>query len=522
MLRNMIFPALHVKNNTVYKEFGWCITLINSLPKPISDELYYLVTSEFSPDQIGVAPFIVNLFVATLTFVAVRKIGPYAIDRYYIEPYRNVSRSAAMANVLYRVISPVIISEACYLMLLCLLNLSCVKTNLVGWTWLSVVMYWCILFATKIAKRLFVAPSGLFLEAGASTSLFLLFDASVVSRIPYEGFSVFDETNIGFQMLISIGFMLVYWITSLIVGPAGFGEDTSVALRERIEKALYGYLRSYEQIIRDTPYGKRFESDGLFKAIVLTTMYIEDHNRPKTIRSIENLLSYVGLCRTTGVMQCRMKGRAGLGRPYYTDAESVQLALPILNEKWEKFIRVAAMSGNNDSNTGPIWFTKDWYSFETEKYESVLKQRFSLVYGDYRGSKALDCNHIFSLVLDFVKNESDQMIPSRTTVSSNLFKELAQTYPDSVMTIRSGCLDFYGHRELEPGHSVIWSIANYDGLIEEYSEIIKALRKTNSISIDSMSAVDGVYYRVEFTGRLLVNIDRYEKWYKYSKPKTKV
>ena len=114
------------------------------------------------------------------------------------------------------------------------------------------------------------------------------------------------------------------------------------------------------------------------------------------------------------------------------------------------------------------------------------------------------------------------MIPSRTTVSSNLFKELAQTYPDSVMTIRSGCLDFYGHRELEPGHSVIWSIANYDGLIEEYSEIIKALRKANSISIDSMSAVDGVYYRVEFTGRLLVNIDRYEKWYKYSKPKTKV
>ena len=80
---------------------------MDGLPLPVQKEIQYLFAAEFSLNEIGPEIFIVNAFIAMFAFWAVRKIGPYAIDRYYIEPYSNVSRSAAMANVLYRIFAPV-------------------------------------------------------------------------------------------------------------------------------------------------------------------------------------------------------------------------------------------------------------------------------------------------------------------------------------------------------------------------------------------------------------------------------
>lgn len=495
---------------------------MDGLPLPVQKEIQYLFAAEFSLNEIGPEIFIVNAFIAMFAFWAVRKIGPYAIDRYYIEPYSNVSRSAAMANVLYRIFAPVVVCEAIHLGLACLLYLSCHRLCAVDWRWLSVAFYWVFMFVAKLVKRLFLSPKGFAFEAVASICLCIIFDVAVISRIPQEGFSVFDETNVGFQILIAIGFMVVYWITSLIIGSSEFGEDASVALTERLEKRLYGYLRNYKQIIHDCGYEKLFESDYLFKSIVLAVMYIEDTNRPRTIRKIENVLSYLGIYKTTGIMQCKATGDKDASKPYYTDEQSVRASLPRLEEYWRDFIRSVSMSGTDDSSAGSIWFTQNWYSINAEELERIIRRRFSLIYGRYRGSKALNCNKLFAEVLDFVKRENNQMIPSRITVASELFKDLAAANPDSVLTIASGKLNFYGYHELEPGQGVLWSLGWHSKLSTDMSNIVDYLRKANSISIDSIQVVDGVFCNITYNGRLFNGLDLDpNEWYAYEKPKSK-
>ena len=357
--------------------------LLANLPTPLDKELGFFLAAEFSFGQAGIEDVFANLIVALLAIRLVRKIGPYAIDGYYLEPYHSVSRGAAMANVLYRIVAPVVITEALHLVISCLLFLLCGRMAAVDLRWLSVVTYWIVLFVIKVARRLFLAPIGFLFEALASLALCLLFDSSVVSRIVLEGLSVFDNTNVGFQMLISIGFMLVYGITSLVVGSTGFGEDASGYLKERLEKALYDYLRHYRQVINECKHGERFESDYLFRALFLTVMYIEDHNRPKLIRRIESVLSRVGLSKTTGIMQCKAVDDSSFLKSYYTDEESVRVAFPKLLTLWEEFIYDAAMNGSGDSNVGAVWFTSNWYSFDAEQFECVLVHRFSQIYGDY-------------------------------------------------------------------------------------------------------------------------------------------
>lgn len=393
---------------------------------------------------------------------------------------------------------------------------------MVDWRWLSVAFYWVIMIMAKLIKRLFLSPKGFAFEAVASTCLCILFDVAVISRIPREGFSVFDNSNVGFQILIAIGFMVVYWITSLIIGSSGFGEDASVALTERLEKTLYGYLRKYKQTICDCGYENLFKTDYLFRSIVLTVMYIEDTNRPSAVRKIENVLSYFGVCGTTGIMQCKIMDDKGVSKPYYTDEQSIQVALPRLEKLWKDFIRAASMSGADNSNVGPIWFTRDWYSINAEEFEGILKRQFSLIYGQYRGSKALNCNELFAEVLGFVRREDNQMIPSRITVTSGLFDDLAAAYPDSVLTITAGKLNFYGYHELESGQGVLWSLGWNDELDVDVHRIVDYLRKTNSISIDSIQTIDGVFWKIEYSGRLYngLSLDT-GKWYVFEKLRVK-
>ncbi|MBM6676380.1 hypothetical protein H6A07_06450 [Olsenella uli] len=495
--------------------------LLANLPTPLNKELGFFLAAEFSFGQAGIEDVFANLIVALLAIRLVRKIGPYAIDGYYLEPYHSVSRGAAMANVLYRIVAPVVITEALHLVISCLLFLLCGRMAAVDLRWLSVVTYWIVLFVIKVARRLFLAPIGFLFEALASLALCLLFDSSVVSRIVLEGLSVFDNTNVGFQMLISIGFMLVYGITSLVVGSTGFGEDTSGYLKERLEKALYGYLRHYRQVINKCKHGERFESDYLFRALFLTVMYIEDHNRPKLIRRIESVLSRVGLSKTTGIMQCKAVDDSSFLKSYYTDEESVRVAFPKLLTLWEEFIYGAAMNGSGDSNVGAVWFTSNWYSFDAEQFECVLVHRFSQIYGDYRGSKSLECDSIFAQVLDFVKNENNRNVPTRIAISSELFKNHAQLYPDTVMTATAGDLGFYGDRELEPNHGVIWSLSYSEDILSCFIRIIESLKKTNSTTIDSIRIVNNVYCRVEYGGRFLWNEGLGTSWYKNDRPKAR-
>lgn len=495
--------------------------LLSSLPAPLGKEIEFFLVSEYSFDQVGLGDILVNLLFAVLAFLLVRKIGPYAIDRYYLEPYRNVSRGSAMANVLYRIIAPVIVLEVLHLALSVSLYFVFERIMAVDLRWISVAVYWVILFGIKITKRLFLAPKGLLLEALASLTLFMLFDSTVISRIPLEGLTVFDGTNIGFQMLISIGFMLVYWITSLIVGSTGFGEDPSAVLKERLEKTLYSYLRQFRHVIKSCKNGERFESDYLLRAIVLSVMYIEDQNRPKPVRQIENMLSRVGLSKTTGIMQCKMENNASHAKRCYTDEESIQVAVPKLITLWERFIYAAAMNGDGDSTGRTIWFTSNWYSFDAKWFEVALKSHFSLLYGEYRGSKVLDCDSVFAQILDFVKNERNQMTPSRIAVSSDLFEKSVQTYSDAVMTVNGGSLGFYGDYELEPGHGVYWSLTFNESTMDELNRIVKALRKTNATTIDSIRIENNVYCKVEYSGRSLQNLDLRAAWYKYEKPKAR-
>ena len=133
----------------------------------------------------------------------------------------------------------------------------------------------------------------------------------------------------------------------------------------------------------------------------------------------------------------------------------------------------------------------------------------------------MECDSIFAQVLDFVKNENNRNVPTRIAISSELFKKHAQLYPDTVMTATAGDLGFYGDRELEPDHGVIWSLSYSEDILSCFIRIIESLKKTNSTTIDSIRIVNNVYCRVEYGGRFLWNEGLGTSWYKNDRPKAR-
>lgn len=69
---------------------------------------------------------------------------------------------------------------------------------------------------------------------------------------------------------------------------------------------------------------------------------------------------------------------------------------------------------------------------------------------------------------------------------------------------------------------MLWSLGWHSKLSTDLSSIVDYLRKTNSITIDSIQVVDGVFCKITYNGRLFNGLDLDpNEWYAFEKPKSK-
>lgn len=460
------------------------------MPHNLLSDMQALLSTLSAISNISALGIIAAGIIAVLTRRTVRRLGNRALAEYSLEPYENVSRGVAVANILYRILAPAVVSLLLYSLFEMLIYLLCGVDTGLGPRWVACFLYWIVLIGEKIVRRLFLKPLGVILECLLSLIMTIIFDIAVTQRVYLEGFAVFDSSNIAFQLLIAIFYILVYAIA------ANFQDAIRPTSRQQeIEKQLYSYRARFDSLISSEHELTNYYNTYLFRSVLYSIMYIEDHNRPKSIRILENALCRIGLAKTTGIMQCKDDSRGG--RPF-SDEESVLEASTRLVKIWDDFIRAHVLS---DAYSGKTWIGDGWYSIETAVFEKLLIEGFDDLYGSYRGSKLLDCKHIAAQVVAFEKRESFHAIPERALICSGVFSEEAKLFPNSVIVIEGGALHPYGHSdgELEKGQGVLWIYRWSDDAVKDFSVIMEQLTR-DGCQILSVNVIHEFYCRVVYQG----------------------
>lgn len=372
--------------------------------------------------QIDIITFLLYFLVASLSVPIVRVLGPVSLVNYQLEEYYD--SNSGSVNVLYRIISPVLI---CGVMSLVAFVLIKFFTNFeLMHPWIPVLLYWIIVATIKALKhRLCDRVVPFVFEAILSIVIAVFFELFVFSELRGGNLTVLDSSNYAFQLELAVLFMCVQAIVSFMVRiqyrtyltkNEGMWESNDSESETRTyssidtsEKKLYYYVRKFEKYLP-----LRYKQDPLLWDIFFTIMAIEDSNRPPAFRVLERMACALKLAKTTGIMQ--QNG----GKPL-TDKESVQLAVVYVETMWDSFLRSYAKSDRMNSEAVALIFGPTWYRYRYKEVSNALETSFSAFYGDYCGSRLLDANFVFSQVKQFEERRHYNLLPKYVTARGSLF-----------------------------------------------------------------------------------------------------
>lgn len=439
--------------------------------------------------QIDIITFLLYFLVASLSIPIVRVLGPVSLVDYQLEEQYDFN--SGPVNVLYRIISPVLICGVMSLVASALIRLFA-NYELVC-PWIPVLLYWIILAMVKALKHKLsdrVVPFTF--EAILSIAIAALFELFVLSELRDGNLAILDSSNYAFQLELAVLFMCVQVIVSVMVriqyrtyliknerirGSNGFEFETRArSLIDTSEKKLYYYVRKFEKYLP-----LRYKQDPLLWDIFFTIMAIEDSNRPPAFRVLERMACTLKLAKTTGIMQ--QNG----GKPL-TDEESVQIAVAYVETMWDSFLRSFAKSDHINSEETALVFGPTWYRYRYNEVSDALETSFSAFYGDYCGSRLLDANFVFSQVKQFEERRHYNLLPDYVTSRGSLFN------------VESSWLS---------GYEAFWASSYSVRLISVFDDDqVKAVwYRDDAVSEDvselsrALKAEGGLIYRVDFAER---------------------
>lgn len=385
---------------------------------------------EMSDLSFGIAWLFVYLGIASLTLYAVREFGPVSVSSGYVVECRY-DEGNGRDNVAYRIVAPPLCCSA----LLLALQILCERLSLGLPThaYLATVLYWVLLFLIKWRNRKLKGRSALVLaEAVASVLIAIMFDRFILSAFQDLGVGVFDSSSIAFQMELAAFYVLTGAIAARFIRlesgargmrcvdgwtdglpsssySAGSFNGYTSATVDTSESKLFMYEREYGSLLSE-----RCSRDILLRALFFSIMAIEDANRPPAMRLGERMLSVFGLAKTTGIMQ------QGSKTPL-SDADSVRLAVPYVERMWDRFLKTYARSSESGYNGESVVFSGTYYKYSYSDLVGVVRTRFSLLYGDYCGTRSLNADYVFQDVLRFEEAQRYGMMPGTVSAEGTLF-----------------------------------------------------------------------------------------------------
>ena len=432
------------------------------------------------------------LLIALMMVFLIRVLGPHSISNYRLES--NYDDSTGASNVAYRIMAPVV---WCYFFLF----VGAATFSVLGVEfsfdvrWMPTALYWLEIFFLKIATRSFGVPLWAFaLEAIASVLVAIYFDWAVIAQLPESGPLAVDQSNIGFQVVLALFFALVeivmaaairrkYRIGYVIPFNISYNQMRYYKLLVPAEKRLYEYKRRFGGQLP-----KRFSEDILLRAIFYSIMCIEDENRPHSVRILENFLARMGVAKSTGIMQQKAS------HPL-TDEESVELAIPYIENMWDRYLRKFAKSIEENHPKVRFAFTSTGYCYDYSAVASALSSNFSLLYGDYCGTRSLQANYVFNEVRRFEERENYNFIQRKVFSTGSVFPEESNYIPNSILC----WADSNTIQVVSPASPTFQIVNHENGTSDELLAVINLLRAREFL-ITSVSFGPVGFQRIQIAG----------------------
>ena len=365
--------------------------------------------------------FAVYVALGLASIAAVRKAGPDAMDtRYVIE--EEYDRETGPKNVAYRILAPMLCCGIPVFLMTMVADF--VSIPLPQWRVLPLVIYWFTLGVIKHARNRLIKYLIPFLsEAATSVAIAYAFDWFVIEGYlrSENGLEVFDNSSIAFQMEVALFWVIVSSISAAFVRISNRGTRTSPTGEARSkdeskyscvidtsEAKLFFFERKFGKLLP-----QRFQSDILLRCVFFSIMAIEDGNRPRLYRFVENVAARLGLAKTTGIMQQRG------GKPL-TDEESVIRAIPYVEDMWDRFLLEFARSSEGSQVHLKLQISAAYYEYDYQALSISLIRHFGKLYGDYCGTRCLNADQVIRDVLAFEENERYGFKPQRVCAPGSL------------------------------------------------------------------------------------------------------
>ena len=472
----------------------------------MNENLSALIDAEFNFFKVLPQDVVAYLIIAILCDAIIRWSGPIVLNGKYLDkisPYNP--DDIGTLNIVYRIISPVIWSFLLLLLFKLALSIASIPWN-PNARWLSLLFYWIIVIAIKMPL---VDPSRplwtLLSQAVVSIGTAIYFDWAVVCQWNDQGLAAFDQSNIGWQLLIVVFFAAA---NVILAGVARGRSRYQAQLRNAsfysrlwsgpgyslpsidysTEKRFYEYRRKYRKLFPD-----RVIQDKLLLAFTYLVMYMEDTNRPAWIRRLERSLFRTGLVKSTGIMQVR-------GNVALSDEDSIIEATPIITKIWDDFLRQASKSRSCSSSSRhpSITFFKGWYRYKYREVYQYLSSSINELYGEYCGTSTLDVRNAFAFATVFVFQSEKPIDPNDVFVKSTLFDEYTNWIEAQELCFIDSTLSIvpWNNPALPCGLNAICNTAPTE---ESAKEAIKAISKVG-LKVVSVRFVDGIHCSITARG----------------------
>lgn len=386
--------------------------------------LQAFIEAEYSLDFPNIRAIALYFIVALLALQLVRAAGHLSI-KYQVEP--SFDETNGTINIIYRITAPIV-------WIYLFLYVSFYIISITGWNiqlsarWLPVFFYWILLAMLKAFNGTTTKPFWAFLlEMTVSCFVAVYFDWAVVRVALETGPLVFDQSNIGFQILL-VAFITIAHIISRAINLKAHKSSNFVSSSKTIiptERTLCEYRRKYARYLPS-----RFNEDTLLNCIFYSILFIEDHNRPKATRHLERTLFWTGLIKSTGIMQCKSKH-------VLSDEESIIAGAKKIETIWNNFLEKSAM-GHSRPNVPILRFTETWYSYDYKYLFDKTVCSFSALYGDYCGTRELEVNPIFMAVCSFACSCTYNFHSSNVIAHGSIFSEQSAWFPGCVLSWYDG------------------------------------------------------------------------------------
>lgn len=239
-------------------------------------------------------------------------------------------------------------------------------------------------------------------------------------------------------------------------------------------------------------------------------MAIEDSNRPSGIRVLERMVFKFGAAKTTGIMQ--QKAERAL-----SDEESVVLAFDYVEGMWDDFLRKFAKS-RKKGGACSISFASDWYSYDYDSVGNALIGSFSVLYGDYCGTRLHDASWVFRNVKAFEERNCYCLMPSKVIAQGSLF-------PMESHWITAGLAFWEDGQRVRGIHEESCSFPMYvcltrsgSSVTSDSAEFAIAMLKDAGWCIDVVTYVESALCKIECYGGPDLIKPRIEGWTSVSYP----